>query len=165
MAVCTASVVTPAPPTAGRKVKICASVASAIGRRLGDARAGPHQFDRRHRLDQKVGDAHLHQPARDGLVEALRDGDDRRPGADPQHQPLERRQFGFVGGIDVDDDDGGAVDVDLAVALGEPALDDVEADLRAGAERGADGLLERRRRRSARPLGRRSPELWIGRYA
>ena len=32
MAVCTASVVTPAPPTAGRKVKICASVvASAAG--------------------------------------------------------------------------------------------------------------------------------------
>src|SRR6202051_4234666 len=29
MAVCTASVVTPAPPTAGRKVKICASVVSA----------------------------------------------------------------------------------------------------------------------------------------
>ena len=31
MAVCTASVVTPAPPTAGRKVKICASVVSALG--------------------------------------------------------------------------------------------------------------------------------------
>ena len=30
MAVCTASVVTPAPPTAGRKVKICASVVSAL---------------------------------------------------------------------------------------------------------------------------------------
>ena len=30
MAVCTASVVTPAPPTAGRKVKICASVASGL---------------------------------------------------------------------------------------------------------------------------------------
>ena len=63
MAVCTASVVTPAPPTAGRKVKICASVASRIGRRLCDAGAGRDQFHRRHRLDQKVGDPHLHQAA------------------------------------------------------------------------------------------------------
>ena len=73
IAVCTASVVTPAPPTAGRKVKICASVRLGRGRRLGDARAGAHQFDRRHRLDQKIGDPHLHQAARDAAVEGLRD--------------------------------------------------------------------------------------------
>ena len=67
MAVCTASVVTPAPPTAGRKVKICASVVCAGGLVFGDTRTGAHQFDRRHRLDQEIGHPHLHQAAGDAL--------------------------------------------------------------------------------------------------
>ena len=90
-------------------------------RRLGDAGAGLHQVDRRHRLDQEVGDPHLHQPARDGAVEALDDRDDRRPAADARHQPLERQQFGFVAGIEVGDHDGGARDIDLpAIASAVP---------------------------------------------
>ncbi len=42
-----------------------------LGRLLGaggavrDARAGAHQLDRLHRLDQEIGDPHLHQRARD----------------------------------------------------------------------------------------------------
>ena len=99
-------------------------------RRLGDARAGAHQFDRRHRLDQKISNARLHEAARHGAVEACRDRDHRRPAADPQHQTLQRRQLGFVGSVNVSDHHGGARDVEIAM-LGEPAFDDIEADLGA----------------------------------
>ena len=50
-------------------------------------------------------------------------------------------QLGFVAGIDIGDDDGGARDIDL-VAGRQPSLDDIETDLRARAERGANRLLE-----------------------
>ena len=124
MAVGTASVVTPAPPTAGRKVTISASRGVRARRRLGDARAGAHQLDRRHRLHQKIGDTHLHEAARHRAVETLGDGDHRRPTADPQHETFERLQFGLVGGVDVGNDDGRAADVEIGRRVGEPALDE-----------------------------------------
>ncbi len=111
------------------------------GRLLGDAGASLRQFDRRHRLDQKVRHAQLHQPAHGGAVESRHHRDDGRPGADARHQPLERQHFGFIGGIEIGDHNGGAVNVDL-LAIRQPAADDIEADLRAGAERGARRRLE-----------------------
>ena len=114
----------------------------AGGWRFGDPRTGAHQLDRRHRLDQEIGHPHLHQAAGDALLEALRDRHYRRPIADPQHQALERQQFGGIAGIDVDDDDGCAFKRDAVGAAGQCSRDHIERDLRTGAERAADGVLE-----------------------
>src|SRR5581483_2783760 len=56
-------------------------------------------------------------------------------------QPFERQHFGFVGGIEIDNHHRRALDIDL-LAIGQPCVDDVQADLRAGAECGARGGLE-----------------------
>ena len=122
MAVCTASVVTPAPPTAGRKVKICASMASRIGRRLCDAGAGRDQLHRRHRLDQKVGHAHLHQAAGQTALEPPRHHNNRRPLTDTLHQPFERFKLRLVVGIDIGDDDARAADIELTAAGSVPRM-------------------------------------------
>ena len=52
IAVCTAKVVTPAPPTAGKNVKIWAAAVSAAVADFNEPRASAQQLDRRHRLDQ-----------------------------------------------------------------------------------------------------------------
>ena len=111
--------VTPAPPTAGRKVKNLRLRRIGRGRLLGDPGAGLRQFDRRHWLDQKVRDAKLHQPAHRGAVEARHDRNDRRPAADARHQPFERQHFGFVGGIEIGNHHRRALDIDL-LAIGQP---------------------------------------------
>ena len=87
---------------------------------LGDAGAGAHQIDRRHRLHQEVGDAHLQQRAGDVLVEGLRDRDHRRPGADARHQPGQRLHLVVATGIEIDHHDGG-VDVERVALIGGAA--------------------------------------------
>ena len=143
IAVCTASVVTPAPPTAGRKVKICDSLPFASGRRFGNARTGLDQIDRRHRLDQKIRHPHLHETPGDIALETPRYGDDRRPTADAGHESFECLQLQFIAGIEIDDDDTGAIDINV-ILIRKRSFDDVELNLRAGAERRAHAIFERR---------------------
>ena len=65
----------------------------------------------------------------------------------------------------IDDDHGRACDIDIVAAIGEPALDDVEADLRAGAERRAHLLLERRVGGEDDHSGPDARSCGVGRYA
>ena len=53
-------------------------------------------------------------------------------------------QFGFVAGIDIGNQHGSAVEIDGVAAAGKPLGDDIETDLRTGAEGRADGVLEHR---------------------
>ena len=134
MALCTASVVTPAPPTAGRKVKIWASVDSA--------RLGPLATRAQVRTSS-TGETGLmrksaarggQERARDVLVEGLRDHDYRRGGADAAHQSVQRLHLGQLGGIEVDDGNGRPRHVQLGFKPGQRAGNNPQDDLIAGAE-------------------------------
>ena len=111
-------------------------------RTLGDASAGAHQVERGHRLDQEIGDAHLHQRARDVLVEALRHRDHRRPGAEPRHQPRQRGHFVVAPGVEIDHHDGGVGGIQRVTQRGEMAGHHFEFDLARCAEGGARRTIE-----------------------
>ena len=59
------------------------------------------------------------------------------PVDDTGHDAFERLQLGLIAGVEVGDDDGGAVEIGALLPC-ELAFDDFEVDLRAGAERRAD---------------------------
>ena len=97
-------------------------------------RAGSHQLDRLHRLYQEVGHPHLQQPTRHVGIEAPRPPRWRQR-ADARHQPLQRLHLVLPAGVEVDDDDGRACQIERVAGLGNGGRDHLEIDLRAGVER------------------------------
>ena len=114
----------------------------AAGAILADARAGAHQVDRRHRLDQEIGDPHLQQGAGDGLVEALRHRDHRRPGPHARHQPRQRLHLVVAAGVEIDHHNGRGFDIERIAALLDPSRHNGEFDRVRGVEGGVRGTIE-----------------------
>ena len=113
IAVCTASVVTPAPPTAGRKVKICASVVSALGGGLAT---------RAQVRTRSTGDTGLTRKSATRICIRRRATASSKfcvmattGGRLPIRNTIRSSasQFRLVAAIDVGDDDGGAFELDL----------------------------------------------------
>jgi hypothetical protein len=88
---------------------------------FGNTSACAHQIDRFDRLHQKVGGPHLQQCARDIFIERLRHCHDRRPRADPRHQPGKRRHLIRTTGIEIDHNNAGVGDIERVALLGEAA--------------------------------------------
>ena len=79
--------------------------------------------------------------------------DDRRPGADPRHQPIEREHLLVPAGIEVDDRHCRAFQAEIACDRRERARHHTQLDLLAGAERRLRLLLEAGIRREHDHLG------------
>jgi len=114
----------------------------ATGAILGNARAGAHQVDRRHRFDQEIGDLHLQQGAGDGLVEALRHRNHRRAGPHTRHQPRQRLHLGVAAGVEIDHHNGRGFDIERIAALLDPPRHNDEFDRVRGVEGRVRGTVE-----------------------
>jgi hypothetical protein len=106
-----------------------------------------------HRLDQEIRHLHLQQAARHLGIEGLRHHHNRRPGADPEHQALERLHLFLAIGVEIDDRDGRVVDFEPITGGRNRAGDDPQIDLPAGPEGRSHGLLERGIRRQHHHAG------------
>ena len=108
----------------------------------GDPRTGAHQLGRWCRLHQEVGDPHLQEPARNRLVEHLRDHDRGRTRTDARHQTLQRLHLGLEAGVEIDDDHGRIVGGKFVLDARHRAGHDAQVDLRAGAKGRAHRVFE-----------------------
>jgi hypothetical protein len=97
---------------------------------LGHACAGADQIDRLDRLHQKISNTHLQQNARYVFIETLGHRDDRRPIADPCHQPRKSGHLFRAAGIEIEHHDGRIRHLERVALLSEPAGNDRKLDRR-----------------------------------
>jgi len=102
-------------------VDFCFSRLGTPARSFGNASTGAHQVDRLDRLHKKVSGPHLQQSARDIFIECLRYRDDRRPRANPRHQPRECGHLIGASGVKIDNDYGRVSDIERIALLSKAA--------------------------------------------
>ena len=143
IAVWIAIVVTPAPPTAARKVWICASLVSvaAAGRatraQVRTSSIGCTGFTRK-------SATRICSSRRATSASKLARHHDRRAAPVRAIRRSSACISSCAASVEVDDDDGRGCRIERVAGLGNGGRDHLEIDLRARVERGADKLIESR---------------------